>query len=198
MCLGSWHRCWLWPASAGFLIARRQIWSRREWAGHTYKVIATLESGRAILTDAETEQRSYLLTGDENYLKDCTNAQAQVAGWIDKLRSDVSDNPAQLQRLEKLQPLISRRLAILNDRIKLRQEQGLEAAANAVATREGKDWMDQILQGISEMHGAEDQLAFERQKDAQASATFAGVVITGSGALACAAGLMAILSSGAI
>jgi PAS domain S-box-containing protein len=160
---------------------------------HTYKVIATLESGRAILTDAETAQRGYLLTGDGNFLKDCTNAQAQVAGWVDNLRSVVSDNPAQLNRLDKLQPLISRRLAILNDRIKLRQEQGLQAAANAVATREGKDWMDQIQQGISEMHDAEDQLAYRRQKDAQASATIAGVVITGGSALACAAGLMAIL-----
>jgi PAS domain S-box-containing protein len=164
-----------------------------EWVGHTYKVIATLESGRAILTDVETAQRGYLLTGDENFLKDCTNAQAQVAGWVENLRSNVSDNPAQLQRLEKLQPLISQRLAVLNDRIKLRQQQGLQAAANAVATREGKELMDQVQRGISEMHDVEDQLAFQRQKDAQTGATIAGVVITGGSVLACAAGLMAIL-----
>ena len=160
---------------------------------HTYKVIATLESGRAILTDAETAQRGYLLTGDENFLKDSTNAQAQVAGWIEKLRGYVSDNPAQLQRLDKLQPLISQRLAILSDRIQIRRQQGLQAVINAVGTRQGKELMDQILQGISEMHEAEDQLEFQRQKDAQDSATIAGVVIAGGSALACAAGLMAIL-----
>ncbi|HUZ06117.1 MAG TPA: CHASE3 domain-containing protein, partial [Candidatus Paceibacterota bacterium] len=102
------------------------------WVSHTYQVIATLESGRAILTDVETAQRGYLLTGDASFLEDCTNAQAQVDAWINKLRNSISDNPGQLQRLEKLEPLISQRLAVLNDRIRLRQQQGLQAADNSV------------------------------------------------------------------
>jgi PAS domain S-box-containing protein len=164
-----------------------------DWVSHTYKVIATLESGRAILTDAETAQRGYLLTGDESFLNDFTNAQAQVNGWIERLRKYVSDNPAQLQRLDKLQPLISQRLAILNDRIKLRQEGGLQAVVSAVSTREGKNLMDQIIQGISEMYDEENQLALQRQREVQSSAAIAEIAIVGGTALACAAGLVAIL-----
>jgi PAS domain S-box-containing protein len=160
---------------------------------HTYKVIATLESGRAILTDAETAQRGFLLTGDESFFKDSTNAQAQVNEWVEKLRKYISDNPVQLQRLDKLQPLISQRLAMLNDRMKLRQEQGLQAVVNAVRTRKGKELMDQIMQGISEMHVEENKLAFERQENVQTSAVIAEVVIVGGSALACAAGLIAVL-----
>ena len=152
------------------------------WVSHTYQVIATLETGRAILTDAETAQRGYLLTGDENFLKDCTNALAQVNGWVEKLRNYISDNPAQLQRL-----------AVLNDRIKIRQEKGLQAAASSVSTRNGKELMDQIQQGISEMHDAESKLADQRLKDVQTSAVTAEVVIVCSGTFACAVGLMAIL-----
>jgi PAS domain S-box-containing protein len=163
------------------------------WVSHTYQVIATLESGRAILTDVETAQRGYLLTGDTSFLEDCTNAQAQVDGWIKKLRNSIFDNPEQLQRLEKLEPLISQRLAVLNDRIKIRQEKGLQAAASSVSTREGKDLMDQILQGISGIHVAESRLGDQRLKDAQASAVIAEVVIVCGSAFACAAGLVAIL-----
>lgn len=153
-----------------------------DWVNHTYKVIATIESGRAILADAETAQRGYLLTGDQNFLTDSTNAQARVNGWLEKLRDSVSDNPRQLQRL-----------AMLNDRIKLRQEQGLQAAINAVGTRKDKVLTDQIQQGISEMHDEEDKLAFERQQNVQTSAVIAEIVIVGGSAFACAAGLVAIL-----
>jgi hypothetical protein len=38
--------------------------STEKWVAHTQEVIGTLESGLAILTDAETKQRGYLLTVD--------------------------------------------------------------------------------------------------------------------------------------
>jgi len=162
------------------------------WVNHTYQVIASIESGRAILIDAETAQRGYLLTGDDVFLKDSTNARAQVNAWVEKLRSDVSDNPEPLQRLDKLQPLISKRLAMLNDRINLRRERGLQAVISAVSTHAGKELMDRIQRGISEMHEAENQLAYQRLKAAQTSAAMAEVVIVGSSAFACAVGVVAI------
>jgi CHASE3 domain sensor protein len=60
---------------------------------HTHEVIASLEAGLAILTDAETKQRGFLLTGDEQFLKDCQKAQSQVAGWMESLRKLTADNP---------------------------------------------------------------------------------------------------------
>src|ERR1700733_13872868 len=113
-----------------------------KWVAHTQEVIATLESGLAMLTDAETKQRGYLLTGDEEFLKDSQAAQAQVGGWLKDVRQLTADNPQEQQRLDNLESLISRRLAVLNDRIKIRQEQGIQAAVDAVASRQGKEVMD--------------------------------------------------------
>src|SRR5882762_1933194 len=90
-----------------------------KWVSHTHEVMATLESGLAILTDAETKQRAFLLTGDELFLEDSQDAQSQVGGWIQRLRELTEDNPAQQQRLKQLEPLIARRLAVLNSRIEL-------------------------------------------------------------------------------
>src|SRR5438445_768233 len=56
------------------------------WVAHSHQVIAALESGRAILTDAETKQRSFLLTGEDLFLQDCRRAQAKVGGWSEQVR----------------------------------------------------------------------------------------------------------------
>ena len=97
----------------------------QDMVAHTHEVLATLESGLATLTDAETAQRGYLLTGDEQFANDSVKAQRQVEAWENSLRRLTADNPAQQQRLAELGPLITRRLELLNDRIQLRRDQGL-------------------------------------------------------------------------
>jgi PAS domain S-box-containing protein len=161
---------------------------------HTHEVIATLESGLAILTDAEAKQRAFLLTGDEQFLKDFQTAQAQVGGWLEKLRKLTADNPEQQQRLSKLEPVISQRLAVLNSRIKLRQEGGVQAVSSDVATlRQGRDLMDQVWRNITEMRDAENSLLSQRQQMARTSAETSLIVIFSGSALACLIGLAAIL-----
>ena len=161
---------------------------------HTHEVIATLESGLAILTDVEAQQRAFLLTGDEQFLKDSQNAQAQINEWIGKVRKLTADNPEQQQRLSKLELVISQRLAVLNGRIKLRQEGGLQAVSSDVATlRQGRDLMDQVSRDIAEMRDAENSLLSQRQQMARTSAETSLMVIFTGSALACLIGLAAIL-----
>jgi PAS domain S-box-containing protein len=164
------------------------------WVSHTHEVIGTLESGLAILTDAETSQRGYLLTGNEDFLKDSQTAQAQISGWLEKIRNLTQDNPQQQQRLAALELLIKQRLTLLNSRIKLRQEHGMQAAGAAVGLREGKGLMDQVWKGISEMRAAENQLLAQRQQAAQSSAKTTMIIIVIGGTFACAVGLMAVVT----
>ena len=49
-----------------------------EWVSHTHEVIATIDSGMALLTDAETQQRGFLITGDPTFKQDSLSAQAKV------------------------------------------------------------------------------------------------------------------------
>src|SRR5262245_24262218 len=81
------------------------------WIDHTYQVIAALETGTALLTDVETKQRGFLLTGDEMFLKDCQAGQSQVDGWLKTVRTLTADNPEQQRQLDTLQSLIKTRLA---------------------------------------------------------------------------------------
>jgi PAS domain S-box-containing protein len=182
-------------ASMGWLsyVTTAKLVATENWVAHTQEVIATLESGLAILTDAETQQRGYLLTGDKRFLEDSESSQAQITAWVNKIRRLTADNPQEQQRLNKLEPLITQRLFILNRRIKLRQEQGLQAAADAVTLRQGKELMDQAWQGISEMRDAENQLHRQRQATAQAGAKTSVTIIVAAGVVAGVVGVLAIL-----
>ncbi|HZF00842.1 MAG TPA: PAS domain S-box protein [Methylomirabilota bacterium] len=165
----------------------------QDWVTHTYKVVATLEQGRAILTDAETAQRGYLLTGDEIFSKDTQNAQSRVAGWLVNLRQLTADNLEQQKRLDELHPLISQRLAMLNNRIQLRREKGFQAAVDAVATRQGTALSQKIQNAITAMRDAEDQLLLQRQQALRADTRFAEATILIATALAVIIGLVAVI-----
>jgi signal transduction histidine kinase len=166
--------------------------STERWVSHTHEVVATLEAGLAIFTDAENSQRVYLLTGDERFLTDAQTAQAQVATWLARIKPLIADNAQQQERLAELESSISNRLIVLNNGIALRQQQGLQAAATVAALQQGKDLMDQIRQGIGQMREAESQLLLKRQRVAQADAkTGLAIILTGS-TLACLVGLIAL------
>jgi len=165
----------------------------QDWVTHTYEVIATLEQGRANLTDAETAQRAYLLTGDERFFLDSSNAQSHVSGWMGTLRQITADNPDQQKRLEGLQILITQRLALLNSRMELRREKGLQAAADAVATGEGADLSQQIRQQIDEMQAAENQLLRVRQQTKRVDTRTAEVLVVSGSLLASVLGSIAFL-----
>src|ERR1700744_4431921 len=111
-------------AGIGFLSysTTHQLVASQNWVAHTYEVMAAVESGRATLTEAETDQRAYLLTGNEKFLQDSKNSQARIGGWMKQMRLLTADNVDQQHQLDRLEPLIQKRLAFLNDRIKLRQE----------------------------------------------------------------------------
>ena len=167
-----------------------------KWVSHTHEVIATLDLGLALLTDAETKQRGYLLTGNDQFLKDCLAAQAKVGGWSNQIRQLTADNPQAQHQLDALDGLIPQRLALLNSRIKLRQEQGMQAVAEDVnSLQQAKASMDQIWQAIAEMRAAEGHLLQQRQLAAHTSAEVCqGIIITGS-ALACVISIAAFVTA---
>jgi len=134
-----------------------------EWVSHTEKVISEVEAGRAIITDAETAQRGYLLTGDDIFLKDSQEAQSRVGGWYREIHDSTLDNPQQQAVLADLLALINQRLSLLNQRIELRQKEGLEAAARAVANQQGRNLSRQLWNKFSALRDNENQLLALRQ-----------------------------------
>jgi len=140
------------------------------------EVIATLDELIATATDAETASRGYAITGDVSYLQPYEQAAQHIGLVLEHLASTIVDNN-QTQRLEKLSPLIERRMEIIRAVIKLRRDDGFEAARTVIATGSGKAVHDAIRRHIDEMEEAESQLLKQRLAKSEASSQFAMIFV---------------------
>lgn len=160
---------------------------------HTHEVLAKLESSLAALTDAESAQRMFLLTGDDRSAGDFQIAQRNVRERADELRQMTADNPAQQRRLDELERIIGQRLALLNERMAQRRRDGIQAVASTLALRSGRDLMDRIREIIAEMHAGEKLLLKQRSQAAHASTHYSLAIIVSGSLLAVVIGLLAVL-----
>jgi len=87
---------------------------------HSHEVLRTLDETVARLVEAETGQRGYLLTGDEAYLEPYREAIKNLDQVTGQLKALTSGQPDQRKRIQTLEPLIEKKLAILQRTIDLR------------------------------------------------------------------------------
>ncbi|MEH1925450.1 response regulator [Nostoc sp.] len=150
--------------------------SRKE--SHTYQVLSQLEDLNLQLTNAETGQRGYIITGEQRYLEPYNAAIQVINQKVREIQRLTVDNPNQQNRLDILQPLLTERMAVMKNVIQLRQSQGLEASQKAVLTDQGKQLMDNIQKVIQAMKNEENALLKMRSEKARAAAqqTIASIV----------------------
>jgi signal transduction histidine kinase len=100
----------------------------------------------ALVVDAETAQRGYLLTGDPTYLDPYKNAVQKLDPTLVQLRESVSsDGSVQVRdRLTKLTSLIGKRFNEIESTLLLNEKSGREAAFQLIDTGIGKRTMDEI------------------------------------------------------
>src|ERR1700692_3368247 len=65
----------------------------REWVTHTLLVVEKLQTVRIDITQAETGQRGYMLTGQDRYLELYRAGLNQVRQDVKDLPDLISDNP---------------------------------------------------------------------------------------------------------
>src|SRR5215475_7308559 len=64
----------------------------QEWVNHTYDVLRSLDETLASIQEAESNQRGYLLTGLDSYLKPYNYAVGLVTRDLARLAELTSDN----------------------------------------------------------------------------------------------------------
>ena len=111
----------------------------------TRQIVRTTNALLSALKDAETGQRGYLLTGDEQYLRPYLQALKDIPVNLNLLSAAApGGSPAQSRRAEALKPIIRVKLDELKQTIELRESKGFDAAERIVETERGKVAMDQI------------------------------------------------------
>jgi signal transduction histidine kinase len=97
----------------------------------------------ALLTDAESGQRGYLLTGEVSYLEPYTEAVANVEHALDRVR-EAYGGRGDSKEFQELRILTGKKLGDLEDALALFRKRGAAPAVNIVRTDVGKRTMDEI------------------------------------------------------
>ncbi len=142
--------------------ALRQVNLSDYWVSHTRDIISHNQRLLSDLKDAESAERGYIITGDENYLQPYKVAADDIQPTLNELRQLTVDNPAQQQRLQKLDQLILQRIAVLNTALQQRRASGFEAAEQVVVAGQGRIVMQQIREVSQQVEQEENRLLEQR------------------------------------
>jgi len=134
---------------------------------HTYQVLNASQLVLSAIQDAESRQRGYLLTGDEEYIEPYRAAIAAEQAASERLRSLTGDNGSQQVRLGELKRLTDLRLARLAQGVSARREQGMEAAIEVVRKAQGARLMDDIRSLLAGVEAEEHRLLIQRTQAAK-------------------------------
>ncbi len=132
----------------------------------TILVQRELANALTLLVDAETGERGFIVTGDDQFLDPYQRAIAGFPTRIQSIRTLTSDNPRQSQNLENLSRLANEALADMRDTIELRRARGADAAKAKTAAGRGKGIMDQTRAVLATMNDEENRRFLARDAEA--------------------------------
>ncbi|GAB2879806.1 hypothetical protein GCM10027046_04760 [Uliginosibacterium flavum] len=121
----------------------KQIEDESELRSHTYLVLNSANEFLSVLTDAETGQRGYLLTGDEVFLEPYLSVRTNIGKDLELLHQLSTVSTARTH-LDAIQPLVNAKLAHMAQAIEFRRSQDMTQALILERTGQGKRLMDSI------------------------------------------------------
>ncbi len=163
--------------SASDYRSTRAFLDTSERVNHAHEVVEQLDHLLGEVTDAETGQRGYLITGSVRYLAPHEQATARIADTLHAIRVLTADDAAQQERLNRLVPEVASRLRIMRETMDLYDQQGFAAARQHVLTDRGKNVMDGIRELVDEMQRAERTVLLDRSSAAHTSARLTLLVL---------------------
>lgn len=162
-------------------VSIRILIDRAWWVDHTNQVLIDLENTISVMKDAETGQRGYLITKDENFLVNYYDGHSKVTKFYGNVRLLTKDNPAQQRYLDTLKPIIDSRFVRLTEVIKIFEKTGKISEPDMVV---GKDLMVKARNLIAKMKIEEQKLLDDRTRDAGFYSNATQIVITVSSLIA--------------
>lgn len=144
---------------------------------HSHQVRRDLADLMALLVDAETGQRGYVITGRDEFLAPYHRALPLIDRALNEVGQLTADNRAQQERLRLLRDPLRDKLAELAETIEMRRNQGFLATERVVEEGRGKRYMDSLRTTVEAMDHEERDLLQRRGAEAEASAANAQLII---------------------
>jgi len=161
-------------SSVASFISIKSLLNSNYWVNHTQDVIYNLNEGSAIITEAQTSMRGYLLTGDEQFVDRFNDSETKSNNYFDKLDELTSDNPSQQKMLDELRSKRSGFFKYLNNQIVKKR---LSKETLIFDLNEGRNMMNEIKTIIKKVESTEQKLLEERNANSERYGTYSLILI---------------------
>ncbi|MDG9922693.1 MULTISPECIES: diguanylate cyclase [unclassified Pseudomonas] len=115
------------------------------------RLLANSQQLLAALTDGETGQRGFVITGRDDFLSPLYLGFSEVDRLLLVLEQSATEDAELKQHLDRLKPVIAEQRSYLQGTVDVRRQAGIEAAVARVSTGKGKQLMDTLRTFSGEM-----------------------------------------------
>ncbi|CAN7550321.1 CHASE3 domain-containing protein [Phenylobacterium sp. LjRoot164] len=133
------------------------------WLTHAHEVRIEIEGLRLSLTEAESAQRAFILTGDSQFTRQIEGARTSAAIHISALERLTRDNPEQQERLTRLQALMLTRMDVIDQTVAARRTGSPGAAIQIIRRGHGVAAMQGVRAIAAELELEEQRLQRQRE-----------------------------------
>ena len=161
-------------SSLASFLSIKSLLTSNYWVNHTQEVIYNLNEGAAIITDAQTSMRGFLITGDNHFLEQYYDAEQLSDSYFDKIEDMTVDNAVQQKNLKELKNLRSIFFKYLNNQVVKKR---LNKNIVTFDLNEGKKMMDDMRSYFKRIESSERELLKERSDNSQRYGTYSFVLI---------------------
>lgn len=132
--------------------------------GHTYEMRNQARELTIALSEAESSQRGYLLTGSPSYLEPYRRATAAIGTRMASLIAVTQADPAQAERVDSIVGEINSKIAEMSRTVQLVSNQREEEARRLVQTGMGERLMDAVRGPLDQFIAEENQKLLSRNQ----------------------------------
>lgn len=142
-----------------------EVGQQENWVEHTIQLRAELEAVDSALKEAESAQRGYLMTGNEEYLRGHYAGSSLTLKHLNMVKALSKDNSVQRAEVFTLEELLKQRLSLLTSVIDEYQESNSFTSKGVKKyLAEGLVVMEEIREQIAKMQSVEDDLLLSRKE----------------------------------
>ncbi len=131
---------------------------------HTLEVQAAIGDVDSAFVMAGRARSGYVISGNEDFLRQFEEAVPQIAGKFQRLRYLIRDNPGQLALSSRLEEATNHRVALLQQSVALKKQSPGDQAGQAQFDRQGLPLSSEMTSLLQQMRSGEQRL-FEVRGD---------------------------------
>jgi CheY-like chemotaxis protein/CHASE3 domain sensor protein len=131
---------------------------------HSDRVLARAFAAQKLDLDTESGLRGFLLSGDERFLEPYNQGNASLRREFDQLRTMVSDNPGQMEHIDRIRGLQAQWVAYAREQVAFKRRD--PAYIVGMRSLQGKQLKDAVREEYDQFIGTEQRLRAERTASA--------------------------------